>query len=318
MQFSQDIDVGYLRKLHRSVLIIDDFHKVSSSLQGNVFEWLKVQLERKEMRSGELDIKFCVIYIPNKPSTAPSVVTELGLTRIQPLKVQLWDTKELEEIARHYIDQSGNTMLGLRAMANASHGLPALMQLLCLEYCKTYHPNSKPGQTIYVHENELVSVLERTAQEGWQLFTYQQLTGQGTLDQQSLPIIQIPHTQLAGNIHQLIWYVLSCPQVPKEIRKLLLPLQYSEAVEVPLSVLQQRLEKICQKTFTINELRIQVELLARNADTQYRAVVVQQSTEQSDPLFEMVGDRIVIHSPRILFELSYAPSHLDQLRSESD
>jgi hypothetical protein len=312
-------DSDILKHLNKKVVIIDDFHFIPSEGQSEILEWIKNKVENPAVMQNKIKVKFILILIPNKPSIDPRVKKELDSTRINNIKLTLWKPEYLIRIAQTYIhDETGNVLLGLNEMAEAAYGLPSMMQLLCLNYCNRFYKNARSDTTIYVRENELLEVMQRTAERNWSSPTYNQLVGQDMINRVNIPNVSTKDNIFRGSIYQMIWYAISTPNLNKKDKLELPKLIFNQGIEVPLSDIKKRLAILTGQEFSINDLRIYMRNLTTDAEENYRKYTIQNTqnspAKKFDPLFELDGDRLIIHSPQILFELSYAKSHIDKLK----
>ena len=115
----------------RNPLIIDDFHYLERSLQGNIVRTLKQLILE--------GLPVVLIAIPHRRYDAVKVEREIT-GRLEPISVPAWEPEELL-----LIPQKGFTLLNIRVadevcerLANESYGSPHLMQEFCRALANTH------------------------------------------------------------------------------------------------------------------------------------------------------------------------------------
>lgn len=322
----EEIDI--LRELNNKVIVIDDFHRVPEQAQRKILPFIKFlceQADRVREKGENIDFRFIFVFIPNTDTTAYSMWRELS-GRVKPLELPLWQIDELLKITQSWLIDYDRVVLGLRKFASESYGLPAMMQLFCRTYCNQHLEHTKPEQIVSVRDDQLESVFKETGAEIWGPSgdsVYRELialTGRTKPNGERKLTSKVD--KRSGDIYQMIWYVLSLPEVPSTYREGLAEFQINTRLEITIAAITQRLERLvgfeagqtdyvrqCIR-FMSDETRISYPSRISRVDGESNGIK-DARTHLNDPLFEYQSDNdsLVIYDPAILIGLGHAPMH---------
>jgi hypothetical protein len=329
--FSDEVDEkDILVALNQKVIVIDDFHRLSSNVQIEILQYIRGLANQLNKPNSKITFRFIIIYIPYKMGDLELIRNELSATRIENLPIPLWSESELQEIARVNFRENHLALTNAGMLAKYAYGSPSLMQRLCLEYCLEYYPETIP-EVVAIQERHVPDILAKHAnilweQHGGDAF-YADITAFGVRDFQStsrnIKTI-LDKDKVEGDIYQMVWYILTALGNAEQFANLI---KHTPNIEIKINDLQTRLRALTDAPSDIIEnIALVIEKISdfnhsnyeksRNEIAKFsdptRHIILRP---QFDPLFEYIPDhygndsRILINSPEFLFALAHSEYH---------
>lgn len=306
-----------LDSLNNKVIVIDDFHRLTSEVQRKILGYLK-GFTNSEMLSDNCNFRFIIIYIPYKLVSQNLVDMELGSKRVQHVAIPLWTQNELINIARMNFRDNNLVLTNAETLAKHAFGLPSLMQQLCLSYCMDHHNNElnqivNRDQIINITGQRCKETLSSLATEIWHTRGdnfYPSITVAG---REHRILYETKNGNLQGTIYQLIWYALTLDHDHASYIT-----QDTQRHTLLISSIKQKLEQhTLVPTHIISDISRNIDVMSQYNNEEYQnRLEVTKYDFKEDPLFEYKPDsfnqedsKLIINDPEFLFALSYAQQH---------
>jgi hypothetical protein len=140
------------------VIFVDDAHKIPEEIHTPVAESIKEGLDK--------GLKFCIGYIDYRSDALTSADIDLS-DRVESVKLQPWETEELEQIAHKGFEQMELKVDEsiIRVLAEESIQSPQLMQKLCFKFCTNfdYYYSNNNWETVDADQDSVIELLKEVA-----------------------------------------------------------------------------------------------------------------------------------------------------------
>ena len=307
-----------VKAMNGKVIVIDDFHRIPGSVQSEVLAYLKElsELPDRMPRKAKIDFRLIIVFIPTLNTMGHRFATDLR-GRAKWLEIPWWQGDELIKITERYLLDSERVVLGLRKFGFESYGLPSVMQLYCREYCRQHMAYAKPNTIGMIRDEQLQSVFAAAGDEIWGPSgdsVYRELIA---LNGRSHPETDIVLTSnldgRCGDIYRMIWYCLSVPTIPDDLRDKIPEFKVGKRLEMSIDNIARRLNVLTDFEGDLDYIRRCIRLMSDEARLSY-VTKIEEIDREIDPLFEYRDniDSLVIYDPQIIVSLAHSKYHKEK------